>query len=272
MKQADHSRPRSRGAVRRSGALLVACGTALAPRQGAAFARAAAAARAAVMAGLLGLALAPAPATAQWIGTPGGDGSTDSGSTDSSGAAPAPATAAPNRGTIEIAPAPSGPLEATAPPPDMAMPMGPMGPAGPAPGGAQCGDNIEKLRSELDSRGKTLKSAADRKRPPTELCPLFRRFVGAQENFYAYLRKNKAECGVPDDILKKLKASAGSMGATRDKVCKIAEAGPGAGGGGGGPPPQGQLSSGLGLPSALPAVRSSEPGGVFDTLGGSALR
>ncbi|MBS7540400.1 hypothetical protein [Ancylobacter lacus] len=271
MKQAVHSRPRSRGAVRRGGALLGQPGATSALRRGAALARSAA------LAGLLGLALAPAPAAAQWIGTAGGDGSTDSsassGSNPSSGSSgsTAPAAAAPSRGTIEITPAPSGPLEATAPPPDMAMPMGP-GPGGPAPAGAECGDNIEKLRSELDTRGKTLKSAADRKRPPTELCPLFRRFVSAQETFYSYLRKNKAECGVPDDILKKLKASAGSMGATRDKVCKIAEGGPGAGGGGGGPPPQGQLSSGLGLPSALPPVRSSEPGGVFDTLGGSALR
>ncbi|MCK0197027.1 hypothetical protein MWN34_08890 [Ancylobacter sp. 6x-1] len=217
--------------------------------------------RAACAALLLGSLIAlPAalPAQAQWIGSVGGDGSSD--------AKPLPAPQSP---AAVSPPAPGVSPEMAMPASPMGAPPGAMG-AGPGNGGVDCRTDIERLKGTLESRGTTLQKAADKKRPPTELCPLFRNFVTAQSNFYSYLRKNKTACGVPDEILSKIKASSGKMASTRDKVCQVAANG-GQPAGGGGPPPQGSLSSGLGLQSPLPS-RGSSKGGVFDTLGGNALR
>ncbi|MFT0860488.1 hypothetical protein [Ancylobacter sp. G4_0304] len=246
------------------------------------------------LAGVLSLA-ATLPASAQWIGTPGG-------SVTSEEPAALPAPSEPVAPAAAPAPALMSPDGMQSPgfSPGLAAPggfsQGGMAPGGMAPGGMapggmspgmgmqagpspadvaameECKTSIEKLRGDLEKRGQAIQSASSKKRPPTELCPIFRNFVSAQQKFYDYLNTNKARCGVPNDILPKMKENLASVSSVRNKVCDAAKAQAAGGGGPSGPPTQGAVSSGLGLPSGLPSTANSRPGGVFDTLGGNALR
>ncbi len=197
------------------------------------------------------------PAGAQWIGSPGGSGDGASGSGNVTITAPAPAPGMQGGLGSGFEPAPQ-------PVPQQAN-----------PNMAECQTSVQKLRNDLEARGGAVQKAAKAKRPPSELCPLFRNLATAQQAFYAYLNGNKAKCGVPDDVLQKLKANNSQVATTRNRVCEVAKMQENGGGGGGGgpsgPPAQGSVSAGLGLPSGLPSV-GTEPGGVFDTLGGDALR
>ncbi|MCJ8144998.1 hypothetical protein MKI84_18915 [Ancylobacter sp. A5.8] len=238
------------------------------------------------LAGVIGLAAA-LPASAQWIGTPGGSVTSE----------PPAALPAPTEQAAPVAPA-STPEPALISPGSMQSPgfspgfgapggfsQGGMAPGGMAPGGMQagpgpadaatareCQTSIEKLRDDLEKRGAAIQTASSKKRPPSELCPIFRNFVSAQQKFYDYLNTNKARCGVPSDVLPKMKENLTGISSVRNKVCDAAKAQAAGAGGPSGPPTQGAVSSGLGLPSGLPTTANSRPGGVFDTLGGNALR
>jgi len=222
--------------------------------------------------------LAALPAGAQWIGTPGGSGDTSSGSAGAAAVtvAPAPSTGAAQPGFAQPGAAQPGFAPSFG---DVggAPTMGASPSLGTAPQGganvADCQAQVEKLRTALEGSGGNLEKAVKKKRPPSELCPLFRTFATAQQSFYSYLNTNKAKCGVPDDVLKKVKANSDSVSSTRNRVCEVAKTQESGGGGGAaeGPPTQGSVSAGLGLPSGLPSM-GAPPGGVFDTLGGDALR
>ncbi|MGA0561605.1 hypothetical protein ACO2RV_04070 [Ancylobacter sp. VNQ12] len=228
--------------------------------------------------GLMGGAMTALPAQAQWIGTPGGSGD---GAAVAPSDAPAP-SAAPAPSTTP-APSPAMAPSSSLPSPDMSQQL----PSGFAPGGfstapaapagpneadmADCQSQVTKLRGDLESRNETLRKAAERKATPSEICPLFRGFATAQQKFFNYLSTNKTKCGVPDEALKGLKQNSAQVASIRDKVCKAAQLQESGGGGGGGPPPQGAVAAGLGLSSGLPNTDGGK-GGVFDTLGGSALR
>lgn len=208
---------------------------------------------------LVAVMLGVVPATAQWIGTPGGDGSSANPS-----------------GTVTITPPPPSmaPGSGGGLAPGMGMPQqaSPQGAPQGNPNMAECQGQVTKLRGDLEARGGALEKAAKAKRPPSELCPLFRNFSTAQQSFFSYLSTNKAKCGVPDDVIAQLKKNVSSVNGTRNKVCEVAKLQESGGGAGpSGPPPQGQISAGLGLPSGLPSVGAPK-GGVFDTLGGDALR
>ena len=219
------------------------------------------------------------PASAQWIGAPGGGGATVTEPTmPPAQMQPAPTAPAPMSTGPMASPMPSGefsPAQGMAPP---GMSMGaPQGQPSAADVAAMqdCQTSVDTLRKDLESRGAALQGATKKKLPPSELCPMFRTFVTAQQKFSSYLSTNQTKCHVPPDVVKKVKENAVAVVGVRDRVCKAAqlqESG-GGGGGGGGPPPQGAVSQGLGLPSGLPSTTSaSQKGGVFDTLGGSALR
>lgn len=212
--------------------------------------------------GLLGIL----PAGAQWIGAPGG--STDGASSGAVTIAPA------SQGELPAAQSAPGFSPGAAPgySPGLGAAPGVSVPQQPNPDAANCQGQVAKLREDLESRGGALQKATGAKRPPSELCPMFRNFANAQQAFYSFLNTNKTKCGVPDDILVKFKANVASVNNTRNRVCEVAKMQEsGAGAGPGGPPPQGALSAGLGLSTGLPTM-GAPPGGVFDTLGGDALR
>lgn len=255
---------------------------------------------------LAGLTLAmlagTAPASAQWIGTPGG------GATSSE---PAPAAAAPveNTAPASITVAPATPAAAPMAPPASSMdsssvvpPVGGFSQGGFSQGGGfaqpgmdggmgggmgmpqqpsaaavatmkECQTSVNTLREDLESRVAVLQTAGKKKAGPSELCPLIRNYVTAQQKFFNYLSTNKTKCQVPDEVVTNLKKSTGQSASMRDKICKAAQMQESGGGGASGPPPQGAVSAGLGLSSGLPSSNlHTRPGGVFDTLGGSALR
>lgn len=240
-----------------------------------------------------------APAQAQWIGSPGGGTvEVEPGQPSASSAAPAtaPAAAAPAAPTepmptlgnaplgtsLQVSPSlssgglPTGGMSMGGAPgmaPSIGAPAA--APSGPSQADmADCQTNVNKLRDDVEARGKALQNGSKKKVSPVELCPLFRNYVSSQQKFYTYLRTNKSKCGVPDELLSKLKENNGQAATVRDKVCNIAANGGGPGGPGGpsGPPPQSSVAAGLGLSSGLPGAGASKPGGVFDTIGGSALR
>ncbi|GLK82944.1 hypothetical protein [Ancylobacter defluvii] len=238
------------------------------------------------LAAATGVALAVSSAGAQWIGTPGG--STES-SPPAVSATPAPAATAapaatpapapslggvdPDLGSAGLAsPSLSSPsLAAPSAAPSMTMPGGMV--QQPSADMADCQTNVGKLRTDIEARGGALQAATKKKLPPSELCPLFRNFASSQQKFLTYLRTNKTKCGVPDEVLTKLRENTTSISGVRDKVCKVAaDMQSGGGSGPSGPPQQGAVAAGLGLSSGLPGVSANKPGGVFDTLGGSALR
>ncbi len=224
-----------------------------------------------LLAGMLGTL----PAGAQWIGAPGG--STDGTSSGAVVVSPAPAAL----GEAPAQPAPgfdpgfsssAAPAAPGAVAPGFSPSMGAPAPQQANPNAAECQGQVAKLREDLETRGGALQAASKKKLPPSELCPMFRTFANAQQAFYSFLNTNKAKCGVPDDVLAKFKENVSSVNSTRNRVCEIAKMQEsGAGAGPGGPPPQGALSAGLGLSTGLPTM-GAPPGGVFDTLGGDALR
>lgn len=242
-----------------------------------------------LVAGGLSLALLGTPASAQWIGSPGGGAievaPAPSGTT---GNAPGPALTpspglAPAQGnpptSITIAPVDPGTGAAGLSGSAMGGAAGGMSPGFAAPQPQQgpsqadvedCRTNIDKLRGAIEKNGGALQGATKKKLPPDKVCPMFRSFVDSQQKFLTYLRANKTKCGVPDEVLTKLKENTTQVSGVRDKVCQIAANGPPPGAGG--PPPQGSVASGLGLSSGLPGASANKQGGVFDTLGGSALR
>lgn len=225
--------------------------------------------------GLMGGAMTALPAQAQWIGSPGGSGDDAATAAPSTVPAPAPATAPEATPAPGYTPAPG--LAAPDAPGAFSPAVGgfsaaPAAPAGPNEADmADCQSQVAKLRADLESRNETLRKAAERKATPSEICPLFRGFATSQQKFFSYLSTNKTKCGVPDEALKGLKQNSAQVASIRDKVCKAAQLQESGGGGGGGPPPQGAVAAGLGLSSGLPNTDGGK-GGVFDTLGGSALR
>ncbi|QIB34191.1 hypothetical protein [Ancylobacter pratisalsi] len=239
----------------------------------------------ALAAGALLVSLAfSAPATAQWIGTPGGSGSTDSTVATPPAAAPVtppassfPSTVAPSAAP-GFTPAPGmqpgigmGGASSSMDPGFGMMPgMSAPGPsAADAAAAKECQTQVDRLRGDVEARGGALQKATKTKIPPSELCPMFREFVSTQQKFISYLSANRTKCHVPEEALAELKKNATGVSSVRDKVCQVAKLE--SQGGPSGPPPQGSISAGLGLSSGLPSG-ASEKGGVFDTLGGDALR
>ena len=225
-----------------------------------------------LLAGMLGTL----PAGAQWIGAPGGssDGAA-SGSVVVEPVPAAPQAAPPAEPAPGFNPGFSSSLAPAAPgaaAPGFSPSMGAPAPQQANPNAAECQGPVAKLREEVETRGEALQAAAKKKLPPSELCPMFRSFANAQQSFYSFLNTNKAKCGVPDEVLTKFKQNVSSVNTTRNRVCEVAKMQESGGGGGpSGPPPQGSISAGLGLSSGLPTT-GAPPGGVFDTLGGDALR
>lgn len=246
---------------------------------------------AALAAGVLAVGLAfSVPAAAQWIGTPGGAGSSDS----TSATAPAPTqlptpaapAAAPSTlpGDVSTSVSPGfTPVPGMQPGTSMGGASSSMdagfgmmpGVAAPGPSSdeaaaaKECQTQVDRLRGAVETRGAALQKVTKTKAGPTELCPLFRDFVATQQKFVSYLTTNREKCHVPDEALAELKKNASGVAGVRDKVCQVAKLE--SEGGRSGPPAQGSISAGLGLSSGLP-TGSTEKGGVFDTLVGDALR
>src|SRR5215831_19139960 len=210
------------------------------------------------------LALAAALVTASAVGanaqTPWPD-SQPQGQSAWPSAAPQPAPQAPPQaGWPSSAPAGPGPA--------MGGP-GPMGGgmAGPPPTAVQqeCMTQFTALRSEVEKRGIAAKTASEKKASREEMCQLVKAYGAAESKWIKFAEIGITKCGIPQEIVKQLKAS---HARTADGEKKLCAAGP-AGGPAAAPTLSDALGGGASLPTREPEKRKA--GNTFDTLTGNPL-
>jgi hypothetical protein len=145
--------------------------------------------------------------------------------------------------------------------------MGPgpgMGPApGPSAGMPPCLQKFLPMRAEAEKRAGALQAGINKKKPPPELCQLFRNFSEAEEKVVSYAVANQTGCGIPPDAVASMKKNHAKTTEVRDKVCAVAQqparpAGP-------------NLGEALGF-GGLPSAETTRAGtGTLDSLSGNPL-
>jgi hypothetical protein len=119
------------------------------------------------------------------------------------------------------------------------------------------------MRAEAEKRAGALQAGINKKKPPPELCHLFRSFSDAEEKVVTYAVANQAGCSIPPDAVAQMKKNHAKTAEVRDKVCAVAQqpakpAGP-------------NLGEALGFGS-LPTAETTRAGtGTLDSLSGNPL-
>jgi hypothetical protein len=125
-----------------------------------------------------------------------------------------------------------------------------------------CVTQFFKLRDDAQKKAKAIQKASERKAPPKEACHLFTVFSTAEAKMLKYAVDNKASCGVPDDVIKQIKAGHERTNEIKTKICQVAAAPP--------RPAGPTLSDTLAAPIPNASnIRSG--GGTFDTLTGNPI-
>lgn len=165
----------------------------------------------------------------------------------------------------------AGPRPA-APPPGSGMIVGPAGPGpaagpgmgpGPSAGIPPCMQQFLPLRAEAEKRAGVLQAGINKKKPPPELCHLFRSFSDAEAKVVKYATANQAGCGIPPDAVATMKKNHTKTNEVRDKVCSVAEKPA---------QPQGpNLGEALGFGGAPTAETTRAGTGTLDSLSGNPL-
>ena len=125
-----------------------------------------------------------------------------------------------------------------------------------------CAAHFFKLRDDAQNKAKAIQKASERKAPPKEACHLFTVFSTAEAKMLKYAVDNKSSCGVPDEVIKQIKAGHERTNEIKTKVCQIAAAPP--------RPAGPTLSDTLGAP--IPNANNIRSGGgTFDTLTGNPI-
>jgi len=139
--------------------------------------------------------------------------------------------------------------------------MGPGG--GHSAGMPPCMQQFLPMRAEAEKRANVLQAGINKKKPPPELCHLFRSFSEAEEKVVHYAVANQAGCGIPPDAVATMKKNHAKTVEVRDKVCAVAQqpakpAGP-------------NLGEALGF-GCLPSAETTRGGtGTLDSLSGNPL-
>ena len=143
------------------------------------------------------------------------------------------------------------------------MPGGP--PPGPPAGPPPACQRLASLRDEAQKNGQAVQALGKRKGSAAEACKLFTTFAATEIKFVRGLEENKAQCGVPDEAIKHVKAESEQVSQIRKQVCQVAANGPQ----NSGP----SLSDALNSTPTLPETPASgtPKSGIFDTLEGSPL-
>ncbi len=125
-----------------------------------------------------------------------------------------------------------------------------------------CVAEFDKLRNDAQKKALAIQRASEKKATPKEACHLFNVFSAAEEKMVKYVIANKKSCGVPDDVLKRMRSDHARTDEIRTKVCQVAAAPP--------RPPGPTLSDTLTAP--VPDAKNIRSGsGTFDTLTGNPL-
>jgi hypothetical protein len=151
------------------------------------------------------------------------------------------------------------------PPSGPVMGPGPsMGPGpGPSAGMPPCMQQFLPMRAEAEKRANVLQAGINKKKPPPELCQLFRSFSEAEAKVVNFAVANQSGCGIPPDAVASMKKNHAKTVDIRDKVCNVAQqpakpAGP-------------NLGEALGFGS-LPGPETTRAGtGTLDSLSGNPL-
>ena len=85
--------------------------------------------------------------------------------------------------------------------------------------------SVSKLladRDETQKHGQALQVAGKKKAPPDEVCKLFNAFLAAEGKMIKGLEENSALCGVPADVIKRVKAGHSKASQVGKQVCEVA--------------------------------------------------
>jgi hypothetical protein len=179
--------------------------------------------------------------------------------------APPPGTGGPPPGAR---PAPQAPPPGAGPPPAAGPPPG-AGATGPPPGAQQdpCFRDFMPLREEAQKRGSLIQAAQSRGPTREEMCQLFKNFTAAEAKVIKFVTEKQSACGIPNEVVTKMKADQGQHAKVRDKICS---GGPAAGKA---PAPAvPKLSDELGVGRIADPTTSSSGRGTFDTLTGNPFQ
>jgi hypothetical protein len=121
------------------------------------------------------------------------------------------------------------------------------------------------LREDVEKGAAGIKAASARKATREEVCPIFKSFAIKEAKMLTFLETNQKLCGVPPQIIPKMKSNHAATLRIRDTVCSAGPAGPGVA--------APTLSDALGGPIIADDQSAKLPGrGTFDTLTGNALQ
>jgi hypothetical protein len=132
-------------------------------------------------------------------------------------------------------------------------------PAGPPPA-------CQQLMVLRDERQKNMEAigAAKGKADPVEACKLFKVFIASESKFIQGMEVNRAQCGVPPEVIKQAHDGHGKASQIAKQVCDVADH----------PRPTGpSLSDALNSAPVIPDAGNTKAGrgGTFDTLQGNPL-
>lgn len=140
------------------------------------------------------------------------------------------------------------------------------GPNEPPPQANACQTDFNKLRDDLQNKGKSLQEAGKRKSTAKELCARIVNYATAESRMLNFLTKRAQECGVPPEAADGLKKGQVKTAELRTKICSAAN--------NPGPAPQSPSAglSGAITPNAGAVPEAPSGGGIFDTLSGNVLQ
>jgi len=78
------------------------------------------------------------------------------------------------------------------------------------------------MRDDVQKHGMALRAAGQRRAQPEEACTLFKAFLVSETRMIEGLEQQKSSCGVPDEVIKQLKASHVQVEKTAKQVCDAA--------------------------------------------------
>ena len=129
-----------------------------------------------------------------------------------------------------------------------------------------CQVEFNKLRDDIQGRGKALQEAGKRKSSAKDLCARITSYSNAEASMLNFLTKRSQECNIPPEAADSLKKNRVKTAELRTMICSAAN--------NPGPAP---VSPSAGLSGAINPNAGAVPeapvgGGIFDTLSGNILQ
>jgi hypothetical protein len=129
-----------------------------------------------------------------------------------------------------------------------------------------CQVEFNRLRDDIQGKGKALQEAGKRKSSAKDLCARITSYSNAESSMLNFFTKRSQECNIPPEAADSLKKNRVKTAELRTKICSAAN--------NPGPAP---VSPSAGLSGAINPSAGAVPeapvgGGIFDTLSGNILQ